>query len=94
MIHQAERDILMAADYLRGVPVKLIAPDPMSNAQLYRALQRLGVDGRRIGPTTQPAWWGDAGERFRAGASIKSIAEQMGRDRAAVQRALRKMGLR
>lgn len=94
MIHQAERDILMAADYLRGVPVKVLTPTPTSSAQLYRALNRLGVNRRRLAPLGQPAWWSVAAERFRAGTPIKSIAAQLGHNRTNVQRALRKMGLR
>jgi hypothetical protein len=91
MIHLAERDILMAADYLRGVPVKVLTPSPTTRAQLYRALGRLGVDRRRL---AQPEWWGVAAERFRAGAPIKAIARELGRARRPVQYALSQMGLR
>ncbi len=86
------RDILMVADYLRGVPVRVLAPSPTSNAQLYRALERLGVTERRR--AHQPDWWRDAAGLFACQYPIARIAVYVGKSRRAVQSALREMSLR
>jgi hypothetical protein len=89
MTRNLERDIQMAADYLRGLPVKQITPDPTSSAPLYRALKRLGITARR-----PKDWRAEAAAMFGRGVSLRETAKRLGQPRSTVQDALRARGLR